>query len=513
MPFFVDNTVIAKAETTSTLSEKETYVLETSQPDEKQSAVSDEKPNSPEESPDVSSNQATSVPTKTDEKARQPVVLNPVPQQQVKQPQEDKLVSPADSDNEVGAVKQHLVTPQQLSTESTMQDKRIDNVNQLPVDCVVSVVPPSGNMKKRFTVKKVEDPVLNSNSFSEFKLENNETGPSPAVYADSNTGITSFAEMISDHSSNDISAQPERELKQDVSEKAVLQGKETQEIAVVTINLQQGHDDILKGDTELLTPAVSGNEQLQIKVKVQTSRTNGEQLQFESTSSSRPQTPTYAFHPLGDTISDGQSSQHHCKFESQLSGEELNPDKLKSESVASSDDELTTSVSTMKSGAPPSGSEYIQGRFIVSVSSDRPETPLSETSEPGKPPPVEITLQDVTGGVGTDSVPSLTPSSSMESLNSVGSQPGGQSAPSFSSSPHTILPEGQSSTNQASVSNKEPARKNSGQSDILNDTAKLVKQDGEQGRQSNEQVQIYTVYDYSTIISPMILLFLVHIVH
>lgn len=496
----MDRTVIAKAETTPTLSEKETCVLETSQPDEKQSAVSDEKPNSPEQSPDVSSNQATSVPTKTDEKARQPVVLNPVLQQQVKQPQEDKLVSPADSDYEVGAVKQHLVacTLQQLSTESTMQDKRIDSVNQSPVDCVVSVVSPSGNMKKRFTVKKVEDPVLNSNSFSEFKLENNETGPSAAVYANSNTGVTSFAEMISDHSSHDISAQPETELKQEV-EKAVLQGKETLEIAGDTNNLQQGHDDILKGGTELLTPAVSGNEQLQIKFKNQTSRTNGEQLQFESTSSSRPQTPTYAFHPLGDAISDEQSSQHHCKFESQLSGEELNSDKPKSDSVASSDDELTTSVSTMKSGAPPSGSEYIQGRFIVSVSSGRPETPLSETSEQGKPPPVEITLQDVTGAVGTDSVPSLTPSSSMESLNSVGSQPGGQSAQSFSSSPHTILPEGQSSTSQASVSNKEPARKNSGQSDILNDTTKLVKQDGEQGRQSNEQVQIYTVYDHSTI--------------
>ena len=475
------DSVIAKAETTSTLPEKETYVLETSQLDEKHSAVSDEKPNSPEQSPDVSSNQAPSVPTKTDEKTRQPVVLNPVPHQQVEQPQEDKLVSPAELDNEVGAMKEQLITPQQeTATESTIQDKRIDSVNQSPIDSVVSVVSPSGNRKKRFTVKKVEDPV--SYSFSEFKVEDNESGPSSALYASSNTGITSFAEMISDHSSEDISAQRETELKQLVSEKPVIQGKETQEIADDTNNLQQGHNDILKGGTELLAPAVSGNGQ-----------TNDEQLQFES---SRPQTPTYAFHPLGDSISEEQSSQQHYKFESQLSGEELNSDKPKSESVASSDDELTTSASTMKSEAPPSGSEYIQGRFIVSVSSGRPETPLSETSEQGKPTPVEITLQDVTVAVGADSVPSLTPSSSMESLNSVGSQPGGQSAQSFSSSPHTILPEGQSSTSQTSVSNKEPARKNSGQSDILNDTAKLIKQDGEQGRQSNEQVQIYTVYMY-----------------
>ena len=78
------------------------------------------------------------------------------------------------------------------------------------------------------------------------------------------------------------------------------------------------------------------------------------------------------------------------------------------------------------------------------MSSGRPETP-SDTSEQAKPPiqAVEITPQDVTNKVGTHSFPLLTLSSSVESLNSVGSQEGGHLMHLFSGSPQTILTEAQ----------------------------------------------------------------------
>ena len=225
---------------------------------------------------------------------------------------------------------------------------------------------------------------------------------------------------------------------------------------------------------------------MEVNFEVQASKAGVNGLQIVPTSSSnRPPTPTYAFRPVDNSNSEEQVlPQHTVKFESQISGEELNADKPKVESVVSSDDELQISAPTEKEGVLPSVSEFVQGRFIVSASSDRPDTPSSETLDQAKPPlqPVEITLQDVTTAAGIGSNSSLTPSSSMESLNSVGSQPGLQNMHTFSSSPQTILPEGQSSTNLVTVSNKDQARKNGGPNDLLNDVSRqsLGKQEGDQ---------------------------------
>ena len=470
IPFFVDSTTAPQTDTTVTLYQKEVFVPEASQPDEKLSAVSGQKTSSVEHSPAGSPTCVTPVPTRPDDKTMQ---------------LEDKTAPLVDLDSELVAEELPPVRPQQPSPDTTIQEKEINSLNHLPGDSVVSVISTPGNTKRRFTVKKVEDPVLISSSLLESKLENKETLPSLA----SNANITGTTEVLSNNSNKDISLNSEPEHKQEFCVEGVLQGKETQEIGNAVI-AEGGHDDVPKSGSEL-TSVVSDKEQSQMKFEVEASKANGEPLLLESTSCERPQTPTYSFLPVENSISDEKSSPHGYKFESQLSGEELNSDKSKPESVASSDDEMTTA--TVKSSATLSSSEFVQGRFIVSVSSRRPETPSSENSEQVRSPaqPMEVTiLQDMSGTVGMDSVPSLTPSSSMESLNSVGSQPGGHTSHSFSGSPQTVLAESQSSTSQASILNKEPVRKNSGQGEFLSDAAKLVKQDGEQGRQSNEQVQI-----------------------
>ena len=159
-----------------------------------------------------------------------------------------------------------------------------------------------------------------------------------------------------------------------------------------------------------------------------------------------PEMPSNVFVTVDNSNSEEQILQRDTKFEAGLSSEELHCEKFKAESVDSSDNELTTSVVAAKLlGAPQSACEFVQGRYIVSVSSGRPETPSSDTSEQAKPPiqAVEITPQDVTNKVGTHSVALLTLSSSVESLNSVGSQQGGHLMHLFSGSPQTILTEAQ----------------------------------------------------------------------
>ena len=159
-----------------------------------------------------------------------------------------------------------------------------------------------------------------------------------------------------------------------------------------------------------------------------------------------PEMPSNVFVTVDNSNSEEQILQRDTKFEAGLSSEELHCEKFKAESVDSLDNELTTSVVAAKLLiAPQSACEFVQGRYIVSVSSGRPETPSSDTSEQAKPPiqAVEITPQDVTNKVGTHSVPLLTLSSSLESLNSVGSQQGGHLMHLFSGSPQTILTEAQ----------------------------------------------------------------------
>ena len=376
-------------------------------------------------------------------------------------------------------------TTSETAANSATQNDRIERSQSL-VDSVQSALPQPGAAKKRFTVRKVEDPVLNNRPSSDVQLENNTSEPPSALNTFSNTERNIENE--------DISRKPESELNQELSDDMVLHEKlarkeslfSSEQVAGDTTSSKQ-HHHVEISHTEPTLTALREGEQIQIHFEVQASKAGGKQLQIEPTSNyCRPPTPTYAFHPVDNSASDEQAlPQHNVKFESQISGEELNTDKPKVECVVSSDDELPTSGSTEKEVALSSVSEFVQGRFIVSTPSDRPGTPSSETSDQARPSlqSVEITLQDVTTAAGMGSNASLTPSSSMESLNSVGSQPGVQNMHAFSSSPQTILLDGQSSSNQATVSNKDQARKNSGQNDnLLNDGSRqsLVRQDGEQ---------------------------------
>jgi len=525
-------------EVASSQPEHELPVSELSQPDEKQSmsTLSEQKVDSPEQPLDVvSQGQQASLPAKAEEKAKQPVVLNPVPHQQA-QPQENKpfctteantnigkestsvggelktgqdlvqkmgLMEPRPVSDEaelktsqdlvqkLGFMEPRPVTPQSVSEETSPQtaansatQRNRTEIAHSPVSILQPVIPPLGASKKRFTVKKVEDPVLNRSS-SQSKLENNE--PEPPSFADSrsNTDRNSENEHIPR-----ISESAQQEVSPDAAILHADLGREeqlclTQKVPGDTSSLKQNcHDD--KSDIGQSSSTLHEGEQLEINFEVQASKAGGSCLQIVRTSSTyRPPTPKYAFRPVDNFSSEEQALPHSTvKFESQISGEELNPGKPKVESVVSSDDELQVIAFTEKEGVSSSVSEFVQGRFIVSESSDRPDTPSSESSDQAKPPlqPLEITLQDVTAAAGMGSNSSLTPSSSMESLNSVGSQPCLQYTHAFSSSPQTILPEGQSSSNLVTGSCKEQVRKNSGPNDLLNDISRqsLGKQEGDQ---------------------------------
>lgn len=460
LPFFVDSAVKGATDVTSVLVERQNSVPGAAQADEKLSIVSDQKPSSPEKCPDDG--------WSSDEKAKQPVILNPVTQQQqVSLPGEDKVVSAEDFSGNLSALDQHS-TALQTCTENTAQGR--GDVNQTALFTPVPDVSTSANARRRFTVKKVEDPVNNSLSSSEANLENTQDETLSSGNSDSNAGSVSANEVVTAELNKVIPVQAEPDLKQDLSGETFWHRKETQQTAV-EIALKS---DIEKSSSDLRTSDGLGEDLCQTNLTIESA---SEQLSLKPLSIARSQTPINAFLPVDNSSSVEQTSQHNCKFECGLPGEELISDKLKPESVVSSDDELTTSGGAAKlAGAP--------------LSASRPETPSSDSSEQMKPPiqPVEITLQDVTSTVGLDSVPSLTPSSSMESLNSVGSQQGGQSVLPFSGSPQTIPAEGQTTVVQ--VSNKEPARKNSGQSDIFHDAAKLAKQEGEMGRQANEQKKV-----------------------
>ena len=504
----------SKVEVASSQPENEIPVCEISQPDEKQSTltVSEQKVDSSEQPPDVVSQaQQASLPAKAEEKAKQPVVLNPVPHQQVQQPQENKPASTADGNTNMGKdsasvdaelktghdliLEMGLMEPQSVSeesgsqtaTNSSTQSDRTETAHS-PVSMLQSVIPPTGATKKRFTVRKVEDRILNIAPTSESKLGNNEPEP-PAVNTRSNTDKKPENEHIP--------GKPESELQQELSDDAAvlhtnLEREEqvclAQQVAGDTSSSKQ-NCDTEKSDIGQSSSTLHEGEQLEINFEVQASKAGVNCLQVIRTSSTyRPPTPTYAFRPVDNSSSEDHAlPRNTVKFESQISGEELYPGKPKVESVLSSDDELPASAPTEKEGVSSSVSEFVQGRFIVSASSDRPDTPSSETSDQAKHPlqPLEITLQDVKTAAGMGSNPSLTPSSSMESLNSVGSQPGLQYVHAFSSSPQTILPEGQSSSNLVAGSHKDQVRKNSGPSDLPSDISRQSF-----GKQEADQVGI-----------------------
>lgn len=509
MPFFVDSAIGGKPEAVSAPTEKRTASEPSQQVGSEQKSVV----NTHEQSSDTTPVQTTSS-SKVEEKTRQPVVLNPVPPQQVKQPQEEKAVSveevsekaaqpevksDLDVSKEQTAQEPRPITPQPVETGNDTQSK-VSERSQSPVDTVSSAVPPSGNIKTRFTVKKVEDPVLKSSSPPEAKPENKEIESVLPVKTSSIVDKSSHTEVASHKPNKDNSIHPETASVQEPSGEEVSQVKlkerkslsPVKQDAVDPSTPEHAHSYVRKEENDLPTAAVSDGELLNMHFEVHASKTSGEPLQFDGKNNSRPETPTYGFHPVDSSVSGKPAISNDFKFETQLSGEELTADKQKAESVVSSDDELALSASVEKSGAPPSKTEFVQGRFIVSVSTNRPETPISDKLEQVKPTPeqpMEITLQDVTAAVGSVSVPSLTPSSSMESLNSVGSHSGVQTSLAFSSSPQTVIGEGPVLTTMAGGSNKDLPRKNSGPSDLIID-AKMVKQDGEQSKQSSEQVHI-----------------------
>ena len=519
MPFFVDSAIGGKPETVSAPTEKRTASEPSQQVGSEQKSVV----NTHEQSSDTTPVQTKSS-SKVEEKTRQPVVLNPVPPQQVKQPQEEKAVSveevsekaaqpevksDLDVSKEQTAQEPRPITPQPVETGNDTQSN-VSERSQSPVDTGSSAVPPSENIKTRFTVKKVEDPVLKSSSPPEAKQENKESEPVKPenkeiesvlpVKTSSIVDKSSHTEVASHKPNKDNSIHPETASVQEPSGEEVSQVKlkerkslsPVKQDAVDPSTPEHAHSYVQKEENDLPTAAVSDGEPLNMHFEVHASKISSEPLQFDGKNNSRPETPTYGFHPVDSSVSGKPAISNDFKFETQLSGEELTADKQKAESVVSSDDELALSASVEKSGALPSKSEFVQGRFIVSISTDRPETPLSDKLEQVKPTPVqpmEITLQDVTAAVGSVSVPSLTPSSSMESLNSVGSHSGVQTSLAFSSSPQTVIAEGPVLATMAGGSIKDLPRKNSGQSDLIID-AKIVKQDGEQSKQSSEQVHI-----------------------
>lgn len=316
--------------------------------------------------------------------------------------------------------------------------------------------------------------------------------------------LSSESELSSDTSNKDISRTSESGLYQELCDQTETREKlsnkdsasSSQQEAASTAPLEDQRLDE-KSDIELPSRSLHDYGEMQMSFDIQVSK-EGEQLQtIPYTNSSRPQTPTYAFHPVDNSNSEeGSFPLRQVKFESQISGEDLNPDKHKVESVASSDDELSIGAPNEKVRATSSVSEFVQGRFTISASSDRPYTPLSETLDNARPllpsqAPLDVTLSDMTTAAVMGSVPSLTPSSSMESLNSVGSQPGAMISHTSSSSPQTTPLEGQGSNSPSAACNKDPVRKNSGQSDLLNDGARhlLAKQEGEQQRKTAQKTK------------------------
>ena len=487
VPFFEDSTATAKTELTSSVTDRHDSISGASHLDEKLSVLSDQKPSSPEKCPASES-------SKLDEKAKQPVVLNPVSQQQqVSQLQEGGQVSAEHLSSEPAALQQNSTTVQPAATESAAQDGGIDGENKT-VDCIPAPEMSSPvKTSKRFTVKKVEDPVVNNFSSSEVKLGNSPMEPIVSGTSDSNPGPPSANEVASEDSNNVTQyIHTEPEIKMEMVEEVFLPDKKSAAPGVE----QTRSGDIQKPSADITSAAVSSVESSQADTDIESAKDDIEQQQVKSSRTFQSHMPSNVFVPVDDSNSEEQILMRDTKFEAGLSSEELHCERLKAESVDSLDDDQTTSGAAAKlPGAPLSACEFVQGRFIVSVSSSRPETPSSDTSEQAKPPiqPVEITLQDVANKVGIDSAPSLTPSSSMESLNSVGSQQGSHLTHPVSGSPQTIMTETQNASSQ--VGNKEaPARKNSGHSDGLSDTVKLVKLEGEQGKQTNEQVGLFCSY-------------------
>ena len=487
VPFFEDSSATAKTETTSSVTERHDSISGTSHLDEKLSVLSDQKPSPPEKCPASES-------SKLDEKAKQHVVLNPgTQQQQVPQVQDGGQVSAEHLGSESTSLQQNSHTVQPAPMESTGQDEGINGENKtvdfIPEPEMSSPVRP----RKRFTVKKVEDPVSHNFSSSEVKLENSSLEPVSSGNSDSNPGSTSANEVASEDSNNVIQyIHTEPETKMDMVAEGYIPDKESAEPGVE----QARSDNIQKSSADLMSAAVSSVESSQADMDIESAKDDIEQQHVRPSRTIQSQIPSNVFVPVDNSNSEEQILPRDTKFEAGLSSEELHCETSKTESVVSLDDDLTTSgVAAKLPGAPLSASEFSHGRFIVSVSSSRPETPSSDTSEQAKPSlqAVEITLQDVANKVGTESVPSLTPSSSMESLNSVGSQQGGHIMHPVSGSPQTILTEAQNAASQ--MGNKEaPARKNSGQSDILSDTVKLVKLDGDQGKQTCDQVSSFCFY-------------------
>ena len=194
----------------------------------------------------------------------------------------------------------------------------------------------------------------------------------------------------------------------------------------------------------------------------------------KSSSSSRSASPVCEFQPINVLFHTSLSSQGQGATERQ-------------------------SVEVGNEILPVATSEFVKGRFTIRTTGGRPGTPSSDQSKPEN----EITLQDINSYRSALSTPSLTPSSSMESLNSVGSQQssGQQSAPAWMSAscPQTAENAPANAAYLLLGPSKEGTRKQSWQSDSSCESltsGKMAKQSNVendtaivQGKTVNEQVR------------------------
>ena len=352
----MDSAIGGKPETVSAPTEKRTASEPSQQVGSEQKSVV----NTHEQSSDTTPVQTTSS-SKVEEKTRQPVVLNPVPPQQVKQPQEEKAVSveevsekaaqpevksDLDVSKEQTAQEPRPITPQPVETGNDTQSN-VSERSQSPVDTGSSAVPPSGNIKTRFTVKKVEDPVLKSSSPSEVKQENKENEPVKPenkeiesvlpVKTSSIVDKSSHTEVASHKPNKDNSIHPETASVQELSGEEVSQVKlkerkslsPVKQDAVDPSTPEHAHSYVQKEKNDLPTAAVSDGEPLNMHFEVHASKISSEPLQFDGKNNSRPETPTYGFHPVDSSVSGKPAISNDFKFETQLSGEELTADKQK----------------------------------------------------------------------------------------------------------------------------------------------------------------------------------------
>ena len=435
----------------------------------------------------VSESPSTTTQAKMEEKAKEHVILDPAHPQKL--PHEDKPVFPFEDNNLVSEncdsndsqLHRTSITEAELkTTHSSSECSPQDNgeakcakkaeITELFYGSVESVRP-AGNAEKRFNVQKVEESALDQEQEIPMK--------STAVDEkhDESTSLT-----------KDNSASPKSVTEQKLSNESVQRGMLSRSdllspLEQMTDLRKQEFSDLHVGHKVLLAPSECQEEQRDFEVNHLRKNSDKLELVPSAIPSQWPECPTYGFQPVNDSVSQEQSL---TTVESHLTSEELAKEEQKPECVWPSENVSTTIALIENTSAVLSKNEVVQGRFVVSSTSARPLTPCVDQNKPAVQT-VEVTLQDfVTAGV----TPSITPSSSLESLNSVGSQAGILSTHASSSSPQTTPPEVNTIVNQLVASCKEAGKKQIGLGEAPSEgvRSQTGKQDGDQGKLPSDQV-------------------------